>query len=432
MTNSFDLVVIGAGAIGSSVALAAARAGWSVAIVDRHPQPGHGSTSASAGIIRVHATDVASCILADESLPAWTDWRGYTETPRDDPVAEFSRCGSMILDDGTGFTTRVSATMVEAQVAHDWLHDDQLCDALPFMDLGRFGPPRSMEDGRFWDGPVGMINTAVHTPGSGYCADPALAAQNLAAAAVRAGVQAVMRAQVIGIERASGRLTGVSLADGRTLPCRAALNAAGPHSAQINALAKVGSDFRVTLRRVREELHVVPAPPEIDFEKVGMHIVDGDLGTNFRPEGGNNILMGGNGAATDPVEIVGDPDHFNHNPTLAAWERQTLRLARRIPALRIPPRPVGLAGLYDVTDDWLPVYDRTELEGFFVAIGTSGNQFKTAPVVGPLMHALIAYCMDGNDHDAQPLAFPALYSDRVIDTGAFSRMRVPTTGGSRG
>jgi hypothetical protein len=35
------------------------------------------------------------------------------------------------------------------------------------------------------------------------------------------------------------------------------------------------------------------------------------------------------------------------------------------------------------------VYDRTEREGFFVAIGTSGNQFKNAPVVGRIMSALI-------------------------------------------
>ena len=42
-----------------------------------------------------------------------------------------------------------------------------------------------------------------------------------------------------------------------------------------------------------------------------------------------------------------------------------------------------------MTDDWIPIYDGTDLPGFFVAIGTSGNQFKNAPVIGLLMLALI-------------------------------------------
>ena len=51
-------------------------------------------------------------------------------------------------------------------------------------------------------------------------------------------------------------------------------------------------------------------------------------------------------------------------------------------------KPVGLAALYDVTPDWAPIYDRTSLDGFYVAIGTSGNQFKNSPLVGTLMAAV--------------------------------------------
>ena len=54
----------------------------------------------------------------------------------------------------------------------------------------------------------------------------------------------------------------------------------------------------------------------------------------------------------------------------------------RIPTLRIPHRPVGIVGIYDVADDWIPVYDRTDLDGFYVALGTSGNQFKNAAIAG--------------------------------------------------
>ena len=44
-----------------------------------------------------------------------------------------------------------------------------------------------------------------------------------------------------------------------------------------------------------------------------------------------------------------------------------------------PTRRSASSGIYDVADDWIPIYDRTDLDGFYVAIGTSGNQFKNAP-----------------------------------------------------
>ena len=40
-----------------------------------------------------------------------------------------------------------------------------------------------------------------------------------------------------------------------------------------------------------------------------------------------------------------------------------LRLARRLPEFGVPPRPVGLAALYDASDDWVPIYDRSSLDG---------------------------------------------------------------------
>jgi len=42
-----------------------------------------------------------------------------------------------------------------------------------------------------------------------------------------------------------------------------------------------------------------------------------------------------------------------------------------------------------VSDDWIPIYDRSSVDGFYMAIGTSGNQFKNAPVVGRVMRAVL-------------------------------------------
>ena len=46
-----------------------------------------------------------------------------------------------------------------------------------------------------------------------------------------------------------------------------------------------------------------------------------------------------------------------------------------------------MTGLYDVSRRLVPIYDRTGVDGFYVAIGTSGNQFKNAPVVGRFLAA---------------------------------------------
>jgi sarcosine oxidase subunit beta len=81
--------------------------------------------------------------------------------------------------------------------------------------------------------------------------------------------------------------------------------------------------------------------------------------------------------------------------------------------------------VYDVTDDWIPIYDKTSLAGYFVAIGTSGNQFKNAPVIGSIMTALIDNAMAGGDHDRVPVRWTAPRTGSVIDLSHYSRLRTP-------
>ncbi len=83
----------------------------------------------------------------------------------------------------------------------------------------------------------------------------------------------------------------------------------------------------------------------------------------------------------------------------------------------------GVVDLYDVTEDWLPIYDRSAVDGFYMACGPSGNQFKNAPVVGRLMSALIDYCESGSNHDQIPLQFVLGNVDHVLDTSPMSRLR---------
>ena len=84
---------------------------------------------------------------------------------------------------------------------------------------------------------------------------------------------------------------------------------------------------------------------------------------------------------------------------------------------------LGIGALYDVTDDWIPLYDKSSLNGFFMACGTSGNQFKNAPLVGKFMRILIEAQEQGIDHDVTPLEFVGEATGKAINLGAFSRLR---------
>jgi sarcosine oxidase subunit beta len=229
------------------------------------------------------------------------------------------------------------------------------------------------------------------------------------------------------ITTSSDRVTGVRLADGRRIASDVVVNVAGPHSPAINRLAGVEDDLTVVNRPLRHELNVVPAPEGFRGAQA-MAVSDGDLGINFRPEGAAHILVGSEDPRCDPLVWVDDPDEHNRNVRRSQWERQVYRLARRIPNLGIPNDATGLAGLYDVTPDSLPIYDRSRLSGYYMAIGTNGNQFKTAPIVGRLMAELILACENGHDHDADPVKIQARTVPATIDLGRFSRHRaVPSS-----
>ena len=162
-------------------------------------------------------------------------------------------------------------------------------------------------------------------------------------------------------------MSGVTLSSGETLSAPVVVNVAGPHSAMVNQLAGVVADMRILTRPLRHEVHHIPAPPGVDFEHNGIHMSDGDSGIYCRPEVGNNILIGSEDPECDPREWVDDPDDYDEHVSQGQWEAQVLRLARRMPSLEIPMEPKGLVSLYDVSDDWIPIYDRSELPGYYMA-----------------------------------------------------------------
>ena len=419
-----DAVVIGAGIIGVSVAFELARGGRSVVCVDQGAAPGAGSTSASSALIRFSYSTIDAVLTAWESAPYWHRWPDHLGVTDPDGMASFVRTGMLIFDTPGGTMPRVTALWDEVGVPYEALGPDQVAQRFPALDVGSYFPPRPVDDPTFGDDATGLLS-AVFDPNAGYVDDPLLAAHNIAHAARSHGAEFRFHQRVTGVQRRAGRVAGVQLSDGTRLDAPVVVNVAGPHSSLVNQLAGVTEDMRIHHRSLRQEVFAVPGPAELSLERGTPIVIDLDIGQYFRPQPGGTLLVGGTEPACDPLEWIDDPDHFEEHPTVEKFQTTMLRLARRVPSFGVPHRPVGRAALYDVADDWVPIYDKSLLPGWFMACATSGNQFKNAPLAGKFMHALIEAEEAGQDHDRDPVQFVGPLTGRSIDLAAFSRRRDP-------
>jgi len=179
--------------------------------------------------------------------------------------------------------------------------------------------------------------------------------------------------------------------------------------------------MKIDTRALRHEVAHVPAPAGFDYENEGFIFSDSDIACYSRPEIGNHILIGSEDPECDPQEWV-DPDAYELGFT-DQWTAQVSRMAQRFEGLGIPNQAKGLVSMYDVTKDWGPIYDRSDLDGFYLAIGSSGNQFKNGPTAGKMMATLIAACENGHDHDADPVSFTLEHLGTPVSLGFASRNR---------
>ena len=418
-----DVVVVGAGVLGASIALEMQRSGRSVTVVDKGVSVGGGSTSSSSAVVRYNFSTLAGVMSAWESAHRWWSWADHLDVPEGvGPLAAFHRC-PMLFFEPAGFDRAHMVGLLE-DVGVEWevLDRKALARRFPQLDTRTFYPPCRPDEARFFDDPGELLDCVV-TPDAGFIDDPQLAAANLMDVALLHGSVLRLRTRVVGLATVGGRLAGVRLADGSTISAPVVVNAAGPWSSELNRLAGVTAEMAVPTRPLRQEVHVVPSPDGFSMDGGGVMVADMDLGYYSRPQPGGTLLVGGVEPDCDPLEWLEDPDEASPTPTVECFEAQVWRLARRLPDLAVPLRPTGLAGVYDVTPDWLPIYDRSSLDGFYLAIGTSGNQFKNAPLVGQMMLDLVDACEAGHDHDADPVTTDCHHIGRTLDLGTFSRLR---------
>jgi|TARA_Y100000294_G_scaffold6791_2_gene6707 sarcosine oxidase subunit beta len=421
--EEFDAVIIGAGVLGGAIAVELSRRGMRTLSVDKASAAGAGSTVNSCAIVRFSYSTVPGVTMAWEAMHYWTDWPAYIGADDELGLIEFHQCGmfSLVIDGG-GHSSKVKALWQELGIPfEDWTLDD-IAERSPLLDHGLYGPPKRPDDPHFWDDPTDTIDGAIFAPDAGYISDPQLSCHNLQRAAEASGAEFWFNAEVVSVDRVDGRVGGVTLADGRRVTAPIVVNVAGPHSAVINKMAGVYDTMNIKTRALRHEVHHVPAPQGYDFMANGTVGVDDDTGFYFRPETGNNILIGSVDPGCDPREFV-DPDDYDTTLSQEQWEAQVLRANRRIPTLGVPHEKRGVVDLYDVSDDWLPIYDRSDLDGFYLAIGSSGNQYKNAGAVGQVMADLIEAVESGHDHDTTPVVVTGRYTGRQIDLGFYSRNR---------
>jgi sarcosine oxidase subunit beta len=423
MNQHYDAIIIGAGIIGAAVGFELAKKGWKTLNIDKLPAAGYGSTSNSCAIIRTYYSTPDGCALAFEGYHYWRDWKDYIGVSDEAGLAKFVECGSLVVQ--TEHNQHLKPVIKIAEqlgIPYEQWDAERISERLPPWDLHQFGPVKRPDDEHFGEPGDEQIHGAIFWPQAGYVNDPQLATHNIQRAAEAAGGRFRFNTEISGIRRTTdGRVAGVTLTSGEQIDAPVVVNVAGPHSAKINAMAGVADRMKIKTRALRHEVPHVPSPPDFNYEQRGMVTSDSDVGTYTRPASGGQILIGSEDPPCDDHQWV-DPDDFDHNLSERGLA-QVMRYAQRLTTMGIPNQLGGVVDLYDVTDDWIPIYDKSDLPGFYLAIGSSGNQFKNAPIAGKLMARLIEACENGQDHDADPVMLHLDYLDQDVSLGFYSRNR---------
>ena len=374
--------------IGTSIGYQLATRGWRTLNIDRLSASGQGSTSSSLAIIRTHYSTREGCALA---------WEGY-------------HCNDRLASQ--------IALSIELKIPFEEWSPAKIAEQFPAWDLSRFGPPVISDDPRFGQPSGPAVDGGVFYPKAGYCNDPRLATQNLQQAA---GGMFRFQCAVEHVRTVGNRIAGITLSDNTRIDAPVVVNAAGPHSEKINELAGIAGSTKITTRAVRHESVHLALPAECDAKYDDVVTFDHNIGSYTRPDHTGSIFVGSQGTDFDQNQTV-DPADFARNFTNAAQE-PVYRLAQRIPTLGITSRLRGIVDLWDVTEYWIPVHDCSDLPGYYLTIGTSGNQFKAASVVGVLMAELIGACETGHNHDLESVTFLLARTGNSVGLYFFSRNR---------
>jgi sarcosine oxidase subunit beta len=356
MAESADVVIVGGGIVGSSIAYHLAEAGCTdVLVLEREPHQGRGSTGKSMGGVRTQFSTELNIRLSLYSLDFFADFE------------EITGCPSGYRSQGYLFVASDEEHLAYLQNNYHLLLacGVKSVDLLSPADVLRLVPQLRADD--ILGGSFGSRDGFV---------DPYSVMTGFTLRAVDLGARLWKGVEVTGILEDVRGVAGVETTRGR-VAARTVVNAAGPWAAQIAALAGVELPVE-PLRRM-----LVPTEPFPLISHAAPMVVDMGTGFHFRPEGRGVLL-----AWNDPEETPGfktsfDPDFI---------ERILLRAVDRVPcfeALEVNPKRAW-AGLYEMTPDHYPILGPApEVPGFYLANGFSGHGVMHSPATGNIMADLI-------------------------------------------
>jgi glycine/D-amino acid oxidase-like deaminating enzyme len=353
-----EVVIIGGGVTGASIAFHLAASGIRDVLVLERRSLASGGTGRSVGIVRQLYPTEATSRMVVRSLAVF---QRFADAVGGD--AGYVGCGALI-GVSTSMRSKLEATVARQRAV------GVRAEVLDPADLTRLEP-------RIDPASIGAV---VYEPDSGY-GDPTAVTNGYADAARRRGVRIEQGAEVVGIRSAGDRVVGVDTAGGDAIDAPNVVNAAGLWSPLVARLA--GVELPIIIGR--HPVFVV----ERDAGFGRPHLVYLDLagGSYARPETGGLTLTGS--LTDDETQHPMEPETLGADVSLTEATDVLERTARAIPRLADARYRRGWAGAFDITPDWMPILDESSVRGFWIAAGMSGHGFKLSPAVGEMMAALI-------------------------------------------
>ncbi|MGH7724462.1 MAG: NAD(P)/FAD-dependent oxidoreductase [Candidatus Eiseniibacteriota bacterium] len=344
-----DVVIVGAGCIGASIAYHLAARGVAPLVLEREKMAGTGSTGHCAGGVRQQFSSPVNVRLSKVSIEAFARMKEELEYEGDLywPVGYL-----FCLTDPARFEQfERDAAMQKAQGVP--------VEVLTPADVARRWPVLRTDD----------LVGATFCPTDGL-ADPHAVTAAYYAAAKKRGARFEFECELTGIKVTDGRVTAAVTSAGE-VATPVIVNAAGPHAASIARFAGVDLPVQPVRRQIftTQPLGWLPHdfPMVVDMgSRVYMH----------RESGG--LLLG--------LADRDEPPSFNTNIDFEFRDQVFLLGLERLPRLEEAEYRAGWAGLYEVTPDHNAILGPARgLPGFLLANGFSGHGFMHAPAVGLLI-----------------------------------------------
>lgn len=351
-----DVVIIGAGANGTSTAFHLAKAGVKRVVVVERQYLAAGATGKSGALVRMHYTNEAEVRLAFESLKYFQHWKEIVGGE-----CGFQPLGLLV------FTPPEYHAHLEANLA---------MMRRVGVNTQMISPEEAQElDPSLW---VGDVTHLAYEPDSGY-ADPNATIHSLARASTDLGVTFLFETEATRVLVSESRVKGVETTKG-TILAPIVIIVAGAWANQLFAPLHI-------------DLGLIPRPGRVTIFRWPMarsprHLTYCDHLNRLwaRPIDGNCTLVGTEMKLAEPA----DPNHYSEAVSQDYIDLCRQQLCRRFPIMQQSVVRGNWSGMLMQSPDSRPIIGRLEqYEGLFCMAGDSGTSFKTSPAIGKCLAELI-------------------------------------------